>query len=111
MDDDMANIIVAQLLYLDAVDPSKVKYCIIQQFHVLLLDSDVLLRILIVLLLIRILSCMLILLVDQLQLVITHCWLTCFPMIFFFGFSLLMTLVSLAFPRYGYIRYYEAYPA
>lgn len=26
MDDDMANIIVAQLLYLDAVDPTKVFY-------------------------------------------------------------------------------------
>jgi ATP-dependent protease ClpP protease subunit len=27
VDDDMANIIVAQLLYLDAVDPTKVRYC------------------------------------------------------------------------------------
>ena len=26
MDDDMANIIVAQLLYLDAVDPTKVRF-------------------------------------------------------------------------------------
>lgn len=26
MDDDMANIIVAQLLYLDAVDPTKVPF-------------------------------------------------------------------------------------
>lgn len=70
MDDDMANIIVAQLLYLDAVDPTKVRYC---KVHVLFLYSHVLLRILIVLMLNRILSCMLILLVDQLQLVITLC--------------------------------------
>lgn len=42
MDDDMANIIVAQLLYLDAVDPTKVRYCRIH-IHVLLLYSDVLL--------------------------------------------------------------------
>lgn len=29
MDDDMANIIVAQLLYLDAVDPTKVPSCFV----------------------------------------------------------------------------------
>lgn len=51
MDDDMANIIVAQLLYLDAVDPTKVRYC---RIDALFLDSDVLIRVLIVLMLNRI---------------------------------------------------------
>ena len=41
MDDDMANIIVAQLLYLDAVDPTKVRSLFIScsLLHNLLLRS------------------------------------------------------------------------
>ena len=69
MDDDMANIIVAQLLYLDAVDPTKVRF-----FNYIWLNfissSSMICLACSFMLLDRILSCMWILLVALLLLVI-----------------------------------------